>query len=382
MLEISVNNGLSVADLLVGNTVVRTPHIGNYNLGHMWSVMSPEKVFPKEIAQNVTPILMLNFDRNNGQKDLNFHPWKIIGKSMSKECYCQSKLAYAYENDIHIAQLRKVFPSAKMMPFTTYLHKWTRRTNERDSSGIMLQMLELVSRHRLDMWYRRSCVDGYIHKQTPQSWEQIEKEGILGINSTKGGWLLPNVLNVLLSIICEAKLTGGSIIYHLSGPDMYKYIGTMKEDLQNLYQRIIDNELLPSLPADLQFIIVPVSNLRFVVLREHKEALDRIIEIYERNKVICANRGKLFQEAQDSGDKDTLVRLSREARVAQNNYRQRLAPLVPLVSEMFFDISCANYLSQHDLDGEDDLYSHPWQMTTPVSEVDKLYKFLYNMYNK
>jgi hypothetical protein len=354
MFQVHLREDVSVADLLrqkaMGASVMKTPHVGSW--------------YPNNLAMAQLGISMNVYDRTYGKADRNFHPHTVVQGGMAIKIGAADQLmthARAHtshqvgtflikEGELianrHMDSLRKVMPDAELQRFTSYLQQ---------HGDVVLQMAAVTFEVFSRMWTRYVDVDGTVHERQVTSWKTVAVQGVYGLNGNEQGWIIPNVLNVLITGVIEARETNRTDVWHLSGPDMYRYIGKYHKPLETAYERIVEAGLSPF--GEIHFHLIPIADMRFTVPMSKREQLDVLVDMLlavEYNEQEYSDR---IRSAIKS-EKQTVIETVKVARTVD---RDRLRHAIADCMEVRYDIYQAAYWSQYDMlvTGEG-LYIHPW----------------------
>ncbi|MBI4713613.1 hypothetical protein HY771_00255, partial [Candidatus Uhrbacteria bacterium] len=249
---VRARDDLSLTDLKAihdrGGSVVKTPHVGN--------------IYPGNLGVAKAGIRMIFYDRNIGSKDSNFHPHGVIRGSRF-EALSDRKLLTTHAKasktsslaeewfrsgdsmlERHMASLRKSVPELQGEVYSDYL-----RVRSRSATDV----LRATADSHPTLWERSVQANGTVVNYSCRGWADLARSGVLGVTRQDSGALIPNALNVVLISVLEAHERGVSEVYHLSGPDMVRYIGLLQGKFDELYTAV--RSALPTwkLPETLTF---------------------------------------------------------------------------------------------------------------------------------
>lgn len=352
-----------------GGSCVRSPHVGNF--------------YPNNLALAQFGFRMNCYERTFGRKDINYHPQYAIcgGKS---EVIANSDLLTTHVRvdhsskllngnfplgsrilDCHMKALRSAFPLGRFTTYTQYL---------KDHADLALDILRVLSceppcvSNDKKPWIWERVVDGMgnIGPKSAFSWEQALAGEIFGLTNDEEGLLVSNLVNVLFFGIFESLDYHTCEVYHLSGPDMVKYIGGMEEKL-HLYYDHVRRELKLPLPENLVFNLVPVADMRFAVAQEQCSQLDELIDAY---LVLCLHkkeRAAAMKKITAPREKKSAVqRFNKES----SGIHERLNEAVANCPGIFYDLRVASdRFTQHDICQGGKLYIHQWGAESPMADV-------------
>lgn len=350
-----------------GYSVVKTPHVGNF--------------YPNNLAIGKLGFRMIMYDRNIGCVDKNFHPHTVIKNGRKHPVTSPEILmthAYAYQGidkstlkdgdrvaDGHLFALRKLFPKGKFIFYTDYL---------RQNRETIFEILKIVSEQNVlpDKfgWRRKVNREGFVTTfGSSVSWKEISRVGIFGLDNEQEGYLVPNILNVLICGIVEVINFGKEEIYHLSGPDMFRYIGSMFETLNRCLKLL--SSLDSRYPKRISFNLIAVANMRFAVRSSRQKALDNLVLNYLKIPDFKTKKGEFMKSLEPS------VRKSHGHlfKSTERKLRNDLIEAMENCPEVFYDIYKGDFTSQHDILTEG-LYVPKWSLETSIKDINKAYSFM------
>lgn len=354
-----------------GFSVVKTPHVGNF--------------YPNNLAVGKLGIKMVLYDRNVGRVDKNFHPHTIIKDGCRYKVACGERLmTHAQANreiensslevgarlaDYHVSALREAFPEGNFVLYTDYL------ANHRQ---IVYSILETVSGSGFLPgkfgWFRKVNRYGEVTTfHNPVKWEDVSRAGVFGINNENEGYLIPNFLNVLLCGVIEAIDSNCNEVYHLSGPDMVRYIGSMTKDLSHCLTLLSSKDC--RFPSNIIFHLVPAANMRFAVYGSRKKALDDLISAYLSAFDYKLKKGEFIKSLKDPSERKIYGAMFKGA---EQKLRAELAEAVKGCPEVFYDIYDGSFISQHDIPSNG-LYIPRWSLKTSIKEINRAFYAMNNL---
>lgn len=344
-----------------GHSVVKTPHVGNW--------------YPNNLAVASLGIRMHVYDRMIGTKDENFHPHKLIvggqGERMADPALLitHARVIRAPSRfperfpvgsrvlDGHMQAIRDAVPGANCVVYTDYL---------RQHMDKVIAILEPVTGLFPKYWHQFVDVDGTVSERTCIGWDYIKQDGIYGLTNDESGWLIPNVLNVLMDGVMEARLHDTSVVYHLSGPDMFRYIGKYQKML--IKAHAVLRQKLNWVPEAVELRLVPIAAMRFAVPETRRQALDRFVD-----ELLAIYAWKTAR-----GDKNTHGYNGRQTKAtaagSEDKKRQQREVLLlePAAAcpDVWYDIEKGSFVSQYDLLAADTrIYTHPWALEAPITAL-------------
>lgn len=360
--KISIDDSMTLRQLVTVHneqftSIQRTPHVGNANLSHL-----------AHYALGLPAIL---YDRNKGLKDSNFNPDGVVSvEGYERTSHPDILMTHAVVEspptkefhgrrewfrtgrslaEAHTSSLRELFPESNLQHFTDYL------AENHEVVGRVIEAANKVMPAE-ELWSRRVDATGETQTNGLDRRRRLRDplDEVYGVSNQEEGWIVPNEVNVLLTAVIEAEKFGKDKVYHVSGPDMYKYVDTMQGRLSTLYESA-RRELPPgALPETLEFVVVPMGDMRFAVNSDRAETLDELVGMWPVYLDLQQQKKQFYSELYASDlpreEKDE----ARDAFVAEKenpvfSHIQRLSRSCP---ELFFDTKTKNYLTQYDmLDG-------------------------------
>lgn len=339
---------------------MKSPHVGN--------------VYPCNLAVAKLGIPMVFYDRTIGEKDQNFHPHGVIrggrferlsavhiltthtksheASSLAPEWFSVG----ASMKDGHMRALRAAIPTLEGDAYTDILL---------DRAQEFLPILEASFQAMPALWNRYVCVEGMVHEVWVSSWSSLLHREIFGVTNKHKGVLIPNTLNILALSILEAKEKKLTDIYHLSGPDMVRYIKSLYGELHRLYDAV--RIAIPDwhLPEILTFHVVPVADMRFATVNTRRHALDQLMDESERQMECKRMYGERIRAASQRDQHTVKTELTELRKKDQD----RFICAVKNCPDVFYNIYHQNAPSQYDVLDAGGLYVHPWAIQAPMHEI-------------
>jgi len=362
--RITERTDLSLADLVNlykrGSCVIKTPHVGN--------------AYPNNLAVAHLGLPLLLVDHTIGIKDKNFHPHMLIARGASQPVADPQKLTAnskitnvpnlfaerfkfgASLSKAHTQSLRDACPNSLIETSSEH----TRRlANE------MLPYLEVLTKYLPGSWNRLVSAGGEVIKRfAHRPWSEIQNAGVLGLSDNSAGWIIPNAWNILADGVFGYLHSGCATIYTLSGPDMIRYYPKLLKDIQHGYEAL-RTQLWTHLPEDLELVMVPVADMRFVTTQSRASKLDALVESYLRLDSFKRLSGQRIAQAPSDKRSAFINELATE----RNAFRLALIDAIRDCPEIFYRIEDASYLSQYDLLLGEHLYVHPWAIEAPLKDI-------------
>lgn len=378
-LEILPEDSLSIDGLVSlrerGYSVLRSAHVGNLS--------------PYNMALAAAGIPILSVDHTVTGIDKNYRPELVVTQKESTaiaplgKLACRARVsglpagidAYGnrapqYADQLHLEAARGAIASADVFTNTEYM-----RRNEATAGEVVRRVMaespELFERVVLadgSTVKRIGAVSLGLTRQVLQLSDdpRAEREAIL----------MPNALTILTNFIIESLESERSVQYHLSGPDMVRYIDRLRPEMEGLYARLKQTASFGrKLPDTLTVRLVPTVSARFATTSERAERLDALVETLlaaqTELEAIDARKRAFFSSGTppDKGDKACFVaetnaqRASAEAEVADKLVR---------IPEVLADPGGNGCVTQYDVMSEGGLYVSPVNRTMSMRQLTEI----------
>jgi hypothetical protein len=373
-LEIVKNDRITNTELLdrinEGHSVVRTAHCGNlrpYNLG-----LASMGVTMQLLDTNVTGI------------DRTYIPEKKISISGSKTLHdrigsvvMRAETNGEFLDDYHTKSISDAFPETPVYTFTDYFRK---------NKTIVEKIIEAGFVIKPDM-FKRSLGDGAVqatqHTESPDSIPNIIQ---LSDNPrTDEGYLLPNELATLAGFIIESIKTGNKVQYHVSGPDMIRYIDSIAPVMQEVLNHVVNKNTIPELSkaaGAIEIVFIPGSEMRFVAPNEMRYVLDEMIEYFATLKITfndAKDQRSAFFSGNGSSNKDEYNLFMDQIRYRENDALNTFLEVVAKNKNLVSFDANDHPVTQYDLT-DSGVYVPEYSMNTPYSkfkiDYDEMAKYL------
>lgn len=274
---------LSVHDIerLAREQLVRvTPHVGNWT--------------PARLALPQLGVSVLCVDHTIGERDVNAHPHLLIrdgsaallsghGDRLTTHAYVSRDVPGASfaqgtsVSEVHIGAIRALYPGTEIVTHVEHM---------REHQELLLTVLEIVTAlSRTAAWWRRvdrhGMVTAYRGKDIPRTWDAILPD-IFPIMSPEEGWLVHNRVSILFDLIQQSRMGQEPEIYHLSGPDMVRYLGQEIETVSRMYDTV--RARLNLKQETVTYNLVPFASFRFATRASQALACERLCEALVRNE--------------------------------------------------------------------------------------------------
>lgn len=309
-----------------GYSVMKTPHVGNQ---HPCNLLCAALGFHLD---------MVTF--THGVRDTNFHPHLRIQGGNARSLVSPDQLTpfmrlscgtavEAYHQDA----VKAVFGHMSAITSDVELLAGEPALAEmvlRESSAAVQRL-----------WYRRVERDGTLVKEDFHGPYSKIANNIFRFSNGQSGWVVPNRISLIYTLIWQALSTGRDVVYALSGPDMVGYIGGLKSNLSQMYDAV--RAQWPSLPEVLYVYVVPVAQCRLVTYVRQHDALDAVVDI--------------------------LAWYYRQPPENRRSASQAVTAVGARYPEFTRPIERADFLTQYDLAGPSDLYIPQWLTQAPLKHV-------------
>lgn len=368
---------LSVDDLVMkrnlGFSVIRTPHIGN---------MAPYNL---TLADAGIPMVVV--DHNITGIDKNYRPESIIDQTQERkiadvgrltlrasvEPISNQELSVVNDNrfldEVHLNAIRKILPNARLVSNTEYF---------RQNFDIAAEITNIVLAAKPEVFDRKVFSDGSISEKQPLA-NEVKTKGLMQLNDdprTGEAVLAPLEVDILVGFVAEAIKTESDLQYHLSGPDMVKYIFGKIPTLNELYAQIKTQATFrQQLPDLLNVRLVPSADAKFATTLSRKNELDNLIlaqdeisqELAELDAWVIKNRPTEI-ERMTKFDSRTLSK--------KDAINRALVEKIAFVPELFVKSGERGSLTQYDLAREGGLYVAPMNREMPMFALAAIYAHL------
>lgn len=266
--DISLNELVSKKEQ--GLSVVRSAHVGN------------SRMYNLVIAN--AGIDMLLVDHNQTLRDTNYQPEAII-QDGQKELLTDSKMTLSlrtrsdkdnkYLDEIHISSLRQTFPNTNIFSNTEYL-----RNNEQVAGEIISICVDNMP----ELFIRIALPDGTTNKSFEAS-TLAKSSGVIQLQDDpreeKEVAMMPNEVDIICGFVIEALNTNSDIQFHISGPDMIKYIKSILPNLKKIYSLLSSASFANKLPDNLIVELVPGASLSLATTKDSSAKLIPLVNSIE-----------------------------------------------------------------------------------------------------
>lgn len=341
---------------------MKTPHVGNW--------------YPNNLAIASLGIRMKICDQTRGERDKNFHPHTVIqgGRQtivgspdlLMTHAKVEQPTEHMRQGEFisanHMQALRYAIPCLNAERLNAdFLPKHSERS---------MRIARFFAERFPALFERRVMISGQT-VQDRMNASSLSRHGFFGITSLTNGWLMPNILNILMDGVIDAVIMGEREVFSLSGPDMFVYIAPLQPQLHQLYNGL--REVMPELPEAMTYHVVRVAEMRFAVTKSRQQALQELIESYLALEFMRDSWAKKMREA-NADEKTVLIRAANEERYRANN---QLREAIAACPEPFYDIKDGSFLSQYDLISSGEaIHIHPWALEAPLADVENAVRLM------
>jgi hypothetical protein len=352
-IEIAMRDDIRVDQIAELPGAIRSAHIGN----HYPSNLALLEMMSSTQAKDGLRFVL--YDRT--VKDQNYHPHTLIfnGKShqigdptimtahsrVTKEV--PHEFSHMFESgsslvDGHNMMLGLAFsplPSGSIETYTKYLVR---------NAEIVERIIKYLNPQTQNLWDRVVHENGRIKdRKGSLNFQQIIDSGVFGLPGIGGrsaelggdeGLLIPNDLNVFIFAVVEAITRDTNEVWHVSGPDMVRYVGKMSGLLDKMY-RVFADEMRRredvNLSPKLRFNLVPSATaLRLAVPLGDANSLDELIRAYD-----------FYQRSLSNSRFDFSASAAEATRAARREFDMHTVRN----SKMFYNLAAGTFTSQYDI---------------------------------
>jgi hypothetical protein len=268
--DVSINDLVDYRDQ--GFSVLRSAHVGN---------LSPYNL---SLADAGIPILAV--DHNITGVDTTYFPEAIMvggNKTVVAELgllTCRAVVDGVPLDDLHLAAAKAATEGVTIFTNTEYV-----RRNELISGEVLL----IAARVMPELFRRVVQPDGTVrHSSSSAGLAEAGKcmQLLDDPRSEQVASLIPNEVDIILNFVIEALESERDVQFHVSGPAMVKYIGSILPTLQKLYGVLAEQASFGTrLPEVLRVELVPALDARFAVTRDKAASLDTLLEEFDQLKL-------------------------------------------------------------------------------------------------
>lgn len=264
-LQIQTNDNLSINDLVAlkaqGFSVLRSAHVGN--------------VSPYNLSLAAAGIPLLLVDHNVTGVDKNYFPELLLSQDgetrIADDGVVTSRVQTvggSFLDEVHINGIIEALPGTDVFTNSEYL-----RRNERIAGEITKIALQNLAPY----FERIVQSDGTTQKMNNAAGLVGSLEVLQLSNdhrAEKAAVLLPNIVDIMANFVIEQLLSERDIQYHISGPDMVIYIGSLQPELELFYEKLKREASFGArLPQTLSVQMIPAATARFATAGQFQPEL-------------------------------------------------------------------------------------------------------------
>jgi len=363
-LQLIKDDSLSVNDLVglqeAGFSVLRSAHVGNltpYNL---------------TLAEAGIPILSV--DHTITGVDRNYLPEQVVtqeGASLlapSDKLVCRVLLGTGtYLDELHTGAAREAVPGANIFTNTEYL-----RANESVAGEIVM----LTAQEFPEYFNRLALPDGST-AYVDDAARYLGTLGIMQLNdeprAEREAIIMPNIIDIVTNFVVEYLRTEQPVQYHLSGPDMIKYIDQLMPDVQQLYGRIKEaTSFGTQLPPQLLVYLVPTAKAKFATTAARQPLLDELLgvmEVVDASLAGLRTERKAFFASEAARDQSQRADFLTNVMQAEMDLNVELGERLAALPELLPEPPDPGAITQYDVLQEGGLYVAPINRELSMAEL-------------
>jgi len=341
---INIDANLSINELVEkireGFDVQRSAHVGNlsaYNL---------------TLADAGIPMLLV--DQNQTGKDSNYYPELVMTREGMDQVapfgriVCRTAVESGqFLDDMHIESIERALPDSTVYTNTSFL---------RENLDISEAVVGLGFQYGPEMFGRVSTAEGVMQ---PVSYESVTGLEIMQLaddpREAKVMRVMPNVLDIVICFAVQARNSGRDVIYHVSGPDMVKYIKKETAQINFFYDLLAQLPTMSDLPKKLRVEIAPGASAVLATTTAKKAELEAIEEslgrLFACEEKSAAER-RAFFTGPNSKDDEARNALIEGFRTATENLRASLFDVVRELPEIAKGPRNPGFITQYDVTEE------------------------------
>lgn len=367
-LNIQPNDTVSINDLVglqeQGFSVMRSAHVGNLS--------------PYNLTLAASGIRMLLVDHNVTGVDKNYFPEKQLSQGASIELapngLVVSRVATSkgFLDDQHIDAMQQALPEATFFTNTEYLQA---------NDIVASEITALALTYKPELFERIVKADGTT-EQVVNGAELVDAFGVLQLSSNpraeKPAVIMPNLLDILINFVVEELESGKQTQYHISGPDMIRYINSLQKDLQDLYQIVRSNAPFGNrLPALLNVQLVPAADARFATTSQYEKDLEAVFEEFDAATIALSalnSKRKNFFSKQGQTN-EARQQFTATSNAEKLNIERKLVQQTGRVPGLFAPARQTGFITQYDVIN-DGLAIAQANVAKPLGELSAITKEL------
>lgn len=372
--QVDGNENLNINDLVTlqeqGFSVLRSAHVGN---------LSPYNL---TLADAGIPMLLV--DHNVTGVDKNYFPEQVLTQTSETVVADAGRLSCRalatngqFLDELHIDGIRTALPQATVFSNSEYL-----RRNETVAGEITALAVQ-----NFPAGFTRLALPDGSTQENANAAELVARLGVLqltdDVRAEKSAVLLPNMVDIMANFVIEALNSEREVQYHISGPDMVRYIGTLAQDLQKFYEIIKrDASFGARLPQNLVVQVVPGADARFATTSQRSQELTDLFTQLDESDVALAAlaaRRKTFFTTANSLTAEARAGFSKLAEQQKSAIERAVVERAESVTGLFTESRQPGFITQYDVVQEGGLAVPQQNMTLSFSELAAVHKRLLSL---
>ncbi|MDL2363023.1 MAG: hypothetical protein QFB86_01415 [Patescibacteria group bacterium] len=377
-LTITKNDQLSLNDLVElqaqGFSVLRSAHIGN---------LSP---YNMSIAALGIPLLCV--DHTITGIDTNYFP-ELTLSSNDTERVTRDGLVVCraivdaknvttakqkqFVDELQLSSVRAAIPEANVFTNTEYLRK---------NESVVSEIVAIAVANFPEQFTRLALADGATRRDQNAA-RRISDVGVMQLNdnprASETAVILPNLVDIMANFVIEALDSEQAIQYHLSGPDMVRYINNLVPDMQRFYVTLKSTASFRNLlPKQLSVEMIPSAEARFATTARRQPNLEGLLSVLQQTDqdlLMLAGKRKQFFTSTPKNKEDEQV-FSATIKTQQSKVELEIAEVAQLVPELFVPAGSTGFVTQNDVLAEGGLFIAPINRELSMAELSKTFKRL------
>ena len=343
-LTIQPNNKLSVNELvelqIEGFSVMRSAHVGNLR--------------PYNLTLVDAGIPMLLVDHNITGKDKNYFPGMVLSQDTVTQIAadglisCRARTVTGkFVDEVHVAAISEAFPNSTVFTNTEYLQK---------NKAVAAEIVNLAVTYFPKEFKRLVLADGTTLAVNDAS-EYVKKIGIMqlsdDVRAERKAVLIPNMIDIAINFVIEMLATERDEQFHISGPDMIRYITSIHSELSAFYEIITQKASFGNrLPARLLVQLVPAASAVFATTKRYESQLRSVFTGLDESTVALAELGakrKEFFKSSSRNDSAQRHLFLAKVMAQESIVKQASVTRLKAVPGLFTPSNQRGYITQYDV---------------------------------
>jgi len=376
-IDLVIDDSLSINDLVrlrnEGFSVMRSAHVGNLS--------------PYNLALASVGIPILSVDHTITGIDKNYFPESINSQTKSEtiaplgRLVCRtvadlppsrSRIAgdARFLDEVHLNAVRQAMPGTDIFTNTEYV-----RSNER----VVGEVVDIALNDFPEVFERLALPDGKA-KQDRNAASLVKSLGVMQLNDDprqeKTAVIMPNIVDILANFVIESMSSGKEVQYHLSGPDMVRYIGGIMPDLQAMFGRLkASASFREKIPNQIVVKLVPTALARFATTMARRDnmdlALQTLVNTDDALDVLSGERKKFFASS-DAGDKQKKNNFVVGVKQQESEAIRPAVDATDRMAEFFIGPGEPGFITQYDVLAEGGLYVPTVNRETSMAGLSRM----------